>query len=116
MGLIAEKAKPMIKRLSRGDRDILAMAVEIEVEGGDHNPVKVTASDLTNVGFQCRQMILETAGRTVFGVALGVITAVTASLPGDPLVVLYAKEGKNLSLKDTALIKEFYADELNRRK
>jgi hypothetical protein len=116
MGIIAEKAVPLLNALSRSDREMLVVAIAVERSGGSHNPAEVTLTSMENMGFPCRQLTLRQGGESFDGDEhSGLLMVWTASFPNADMVVLYAKAGRNLDNRERANIREIYADECRRR-
>ena len=96
--------------LSRLDLQVVAMAVVAHLDEPQLDTGEATFSDLSDLGFPCEQVLIRQGRKRI-----GVLAAFVARMNDGDAVVLFAKEGRNLSLKDRNDIRASYDEELKGR-
>lgn len=97
--------------MARVDLQMIAVALGLYAERpADPSTAEVEFAEVLDLGFPCRQAVIRKGVRDI-----GLIMAFVAHFNDGSIVLLFAKEGRNLSLKDRNDIRAAYAEELRVR-
>lgn len=96
--------------LSRTDLQAVVVAVALHGDRPDISTGETEFSDLSDLGFPCTQVVVRRGAR-----AIGITAAFIVAFNDGVTVVLFIKEGRNLSLRDRNDIRAAYEEELRRR-
>lgn len=111
MGMFAGSIVDELRdRFSRSDLVKIVTTMATIAELGEFEAAELTYSTVQNLPFTCRQVVIDSGER-----GIEMISVFTVDLPGDPVVVLAAKEGRNLTLADRRRITDTYEAERLRR-
>ncbi len=96
--------------LSRTDLQAVVVAVALHGDRPDISTGEAEFSDLSDLGFPCTKVVVRRGVR-----AIGITAAFVVEFNDGVTVVLFIKEGRNLSLRDRNDIRAAYEEELRRR-